>query len=81
MPNCKDMTELLSTSLESRLPLSKRLAMRLHLLICSTCRRYRQHLLFIQKAFLRFEQSAEGVKLPEAAKQRIKEKLKNPEGQ
>jgi hypothetical protein len=66
------MTELLSDSLERHLPLPKRWGMKFHLLLCGTCRRYRKHLLFMQKIM---DGRGKMLPLPEAAKQRIKEKL------
>ncbi|MDD5271873.1 MAG: hypothetical protein PHU14_04055 [Methylovulum sp.] len=72
MPSCKEMTRLLSDSLETRLPWPKRSAMRLHLLICGTCRRYRRHLLFMKKILAGRKPL---MSLPDAAKQRIKDRL------
>lgn len=67
------MTDLLSDSLETRLPWPKRWAMKLHLMVCVTCRRYRRHLLFMQKMLAGGRGKA--MPLPEAARLRIKEKL------
>jgi hypothetical protein len=75
MPSCKKMTELLSDSLETHLPWTKRWSMQLHLLICKTCRRYRRHLLFIQKTLAKMDGHQQLLQLPEAARQRIKDKL------
>jgi predicted anti-sigma-YlaC factor YlaD len=69
------MTELLSTSLETRLPRLTRWQMQLHLLICQGCRRYRQQLSFIQQALLQIDQQNPAIKLPDNVKQRIKEHL------
>jgi len=73
MPTCKKMTDLLSDSLEMKLPWPKILAMKLHLMVCKTCRRYRQHLMFMQKML---DGRVKAILLPEAARLRIKEKLK-----
>ncbi|GAB6140390.1 hypothetical protein JCM14076_11190 [Methylosoma difficile] len=75
MPHCKNMTELLSASLESPLPRLTRLQMQLHLFICQGCRRYRQHLSFMQQALLQIDQQNPAAKLPDNVKQRIKEQL------
>ncbi|MBT9097316.1 zf-HC2 domain-containing protein [Methylovulum psychrotolerans] len=73
MPSCKQMTQLLSDSLETPLPWPKRSAMRLHLLICATCRRYRRHLLFMQKIIT--DHNPRLTALSDTAKQRIKDNL------
>ena len=75
MLTCKDMTHLLSDSLERQLPWPKRWAMRFHLGICKTCRRYRQHLLFMQKALVKLDGQRNILPLPDAARQRIKANL------
>lgn len=75
MLTCKDMTDLLSDSLETQLPWPKRWAMRFHLGICKTCRRYRQHLLFMQKALVKLDTHSTTIALPDAAKARIKANL------
>ena len=37
---CRDLAELVTHYLENALPLQRRLSTRLHLAICSNCRRY-----------------------------------------
>lgn len=37
---CRDMAEIVTSYLEDALPLGSRVAARLHLTICSPCRRY-----------------------------------------
>jgi predicted anti-sigma-YlaC factor YlaD len=44
MIKCKDVPELASDYLDGDLPLSKRIALRFHLLICHSCRAYLQQL-------------------------------------
>jgi hypothetical protein len=48
--SCKEITQLVSESLDRRLPLRQRLAIRVHILLCTLCNRYRRHLLFIRDA-------------------------------
>ncbi len=72
MPSCKEMTRLLSDSLETPLPWPKRSVMHLHLLICGTCRRYRRHLLFMHKVLAGHNHL---MFLSDTAKQRIKDSL------
>jgi hypothetical protein len=48
LPNCKDMSLVMSQSMERRLTLRERAAMRLHLWVCIWCVWYLEHLLFIR---------------------------------
>ena len=77
MLNCTQVTELSSQKRETPLPLSKRIAMRLHLIICDRCRRYEQQLNFIHQACNHLQNKAEqhGEGLSETSKKRIKETL------
>ncbi|MCS6288095.1 MAG: zf-HC2 domain-containing protein [Nitrospira sp.] len=45
---CRDMSHLLSDGMDRTLPFHTRLRMRLHLLICVLCRRYKQQLALIR---------------------------------
>jgi hypothetical protein len=49
MFNCKRVTQLLSESLDRKLPLYQRMGMRIHLMMCKLCSRYREQLLFLRK--------------------------------
>ena len=52
-PPCKDMTRLLSESMDRPLPLGISIKMRLHFLICKWCERYKNQLLFLRQALRR----------------------------
>jgi hypothetical protein len=74
-PPCKEITRLLSQSIDRRLPIYKRLGVWLHFAVCDLCRRYAKHLAFIRQA----SRSMPGhlaemspASLPQAAKKRIK---------
>lgn len=54
MLNCKDTTRLVSQQQEKTLSFSKRMALRVHLLMCSGCRNYNKQIDFIHKACRRF---------------------------
>jgi len=49
-PKCHDITRLISESLDRPLPLRTRLAIKVHLLICVWCERYRKQLGFLGRA-------------------------------
>ena len=49
MPSCKDIAALVSQSLDQKPPLMKRLAIRLHVSMCSLCRRYEKQLRLLRE--------------------------------
>ncbi len=84
MLSCKDVTKLLSESMDASLPIGKRIGVRLHLLICKFCLRYERQLLLIRETARRLAAiedsygSAAGDLLSEEAKERIRKSLRNP---
>ena len=64
--NCKQATHLLSEALDRPLSLGERLELKLHLKICTGCRRYQQQMGFIRQACrgLSSEMSSDGDKTP-----------------
>lgn len=72
---------LVSESLEHELPFRQRLAVRLHLMMCSLCRKYKRQTLLLRELFHRMvrsedEQPYSGPHLPEASRERIKQALR-----
>jgi predicted anti-sigma-YlaC factor YlaD len=53
MLDCKDVSRLLSAGQDSELPASERARMRLHLVLCQTCRNVSEQLAFIRLAMRR----------------------------
>jgi predicted anti-sigma-YlaC factor YlaD len=53
MLDCKDVSRLLSAGQDSELPASARARMRLHLVMCQTCRNVSEQLAFIRLAMRR----------------------------
>ena len=49
MLTCKEVSELVSRSMEQRLPLGTRLAMRLHMLMCRSCAAYEHQVKALKK--------------------------------
>jgi hypothetical protein len=73
-PPCKDITRLLSQSMDRRLPMYKRLGVWLHFRVCDLCPRYAKHLAFVRQASRSMPEHLMGMSLaslPEAAKERI----------
>ena len=84
MLSCKDVTQLISQSMDISLPFGKRIGMRLHLLMCKFCSRYERQLLLIRET-VRGIVATEGKHwelpeetLSEEAKERIRKSLRNP---
>jgi hypothetical protein len=84
MLSCKDVTQLISESMDTSLPIGKRIGMRLHLLMCKFCARYERQLLLIRETVRRIAATEEkpgeppGETLSEEAKERIRKSLRNP---
>lgn len=49
-PPCTDITRLVSESMDRTLPVSTRITLRLHLMICAGCAEYRRQLQQIRRA-------------------------------
>ena len=63
MLTCKEAAQLLSDSLERKLPLRQRIALRIHLLMCKLCPRFREQILFLKKNLNQFRLEGEGEQL------------------
>lgn len=76
--NCKQTSQLVSQSLDRRLSLGERIAVRVHLCICKYCRRFRQQLSAIRIGLQRMTASIEhdtDLHMPAATKARIAQAL------
>ena len=75
--NCRQVTRLISQSMDTALPWYRRLAMRFHMLYCVWCRRYAAQLRVLRSAArcCGTEQNASGAKLSDSAKERMRERL------
>ncbi|MGH8751647.1 MAG: zf-HC2 domain-containing protein [Burkholderiales bacterium] len=51
---CKEVTKLVSQSLDRRIGLMERIRLQLHFRICEGCRRFRQQMSFIHLACQRY---------------------------
>ena len=84
MLSCKDVTQLISESMDHSLPFGKRVGVRLHLLICRFCARYERQLLLIRETVRRLAATGEkpgephGGTLSAEARERIRIALANP---
>jgi hypothetical protein len=77
-PKCREVVRILSDARDRPLPLSMRLKLRLHFLMCCWCQRYAQQLKFLGQAAGAFPEHAdEAVPTPlsSEAKERMKRAL------
>jgi hypothetical protein len=49
MPTCADVTHLVSVGMDERLPLSDRMKVRVHLLVCEWCSMFQGQIRFIRR--------------------------------
>lgn len=78
MPSCKEISQLVSASMDCKLPLRKRLSIRLHLLMCSLCRRYEKQLQLLRGGTRHYANPDENEvedSLSPAARERLERKL------
>ncbi len=54
MLTCKHATELMSQELDRKLSWRERMALRLHLMMCNGCHRYRKQMEFLRRAMRRY---------------------------
>ena len=59
MLNCKEVSILVSESLDHKLPLGKRVNLWIHLFMCRLCRRFRKDIKYLEKITRRFAREAE----------------------
>ena len=84
MLSCKDVTQFLSESMDTSLPIGKRVGMRLHLLMCKFCARYERQLLLIRETVRQIvgaeDRHGEPPRdtLSEESKERIRRSLRDP---
>jgi len=83
MPNCKEVAELVSFSLDETLPLKKRVGLKLHIMMCKFCLRNYKQLYLIRKLIgnkLRSDDAGKtefDSRLSEESRQRISTVLKS----
>lgn len=59
-PPCENITRLISDSMDRRLNPFKHLVLRVHLMVCTLCERYRKQLLFIRQAIRQAKRRLKG---------------------
>ena len=81
MFKCKEVTRLVSESLDRKLPLYQRIGIRIHLLMCEFCSRFKKQLLFLHETIrLHVERGKDtelSAKLQPEARERISKSIQN----
>ena len=82
MLSCKEVSRLVSESLDRKLPFRQRIAVRIHLLMCKFCSRYRKQLFFIEKVAHQYAAKGQALRdtngtLSVEARERMKRLLTN----
>ena len=81
LPSCKDITALVSRSLENDLSRREKLVMKTHLYTCIACRRYLAQVKFVgevlQKQEVKIEKGEYAPSLSSEASERLKNALKS----
>jgi hypothetical protein len=78
-PTCPEVTRILSLGMDKELPLTTRIKLRIHYLMCSFCERYAKQLKYMREVAREFPEKIDeisGATLPAEAKQRLKEALR-----
>lgn len=76
MLSCKSAAELISNKLDRPLSLRERINLKMHLFICTLCRRYAKQIQFIHNASLNMK-SKSTLTLSNKRRQRIKQHITN----
>jgi hypothetical protein len=78
-PKCREVVRILSQAMDSKLPLSMRIKLQLHYLICEWCKRYERHLHELRKFASSVPDHTDAFSedtLSPTAKERMKEALR-----
>lgn len=76
MLSCKKASELNSRAMDEKLSFRENLALKMHLMLCRSCKNFTQQLTFLREAS-QHAQSGHHFHLSEEAKQRIAKALKD----
>ncbi|MEE4363079.1 MAG: hypothetical protein V2J08_04050 [Desulfotignum sp.] len=74
---CKDVSQLISRSMDENMPLRIRMGIRFHLMMCSLCRNYKKQLWIIRKAVEKLDRMESFHDNPMRLPDQVREKLKD----
>ena len=72
--NCKQASQVISQSLDRKLSLRERLALKFHLVICKACKQFNQQLIALRSTFNRLTATIENdtsIRMPSETKSRL----------
>ena len=76
MLTCKQVIDLASNSLDTKIPWPKSWQMKLHMILCKTCNHYLKQIKFIQQAVASIDAQYQNISLSSDAHLRISARLK-----
>jgi hypothetical protein len=76
MSNCNDVSQRVSESMDRVLPFHQQMMIRMHLLMCKYCARFRDQLLLIRKAIRTEEDPDEDLRSSESSFSEPRERIK-----
>ena len=81
MLSCKEITELVSKSLDTKVPFMKRMELKMHLMMCRLCNRYAKQIRSLHNVIKhnKFDSVDESVSLSAESKDNMKQALKSLE--
>lgn len=80
MLSCKQASQLVSQSLDRPLNFRERFALRIHLMLCAACRRFKRQLYWLQHAIQRMvaeTEQDEALGMPGQVRERIAQTLES----
>ena len=82
IPSCRKAMELQSRALDGELGIGQRMLLRIHVMMCTICRRYARQLGYLKEIAREIPEKgafAQDGSMPTEVKDRIREKLKDVE--
>lgn len=75
MISCKKASELLDKKSVLKLSVREKIALKLHLIICEACKRYKKQTRFLDKMLQSHSQIADPDQVPQHTNERLKDKI------
>jgi len=80
MMDCKQASKVISQSLDRKLTLRERIALKLHLFICDACKHFNHQLLTLRTSFKHLSASVENdtlIQMPSETKKRLMQSIES----
>ncbi len=78
-PDCEKIAQLVSESLDTKLPWYQRILLQMHLFVCDTCKEFSKQIQLLNQMVHQLThtiETDETIQLPQSAKQTIQETLR-----